>query len=190
MWHQTRHGRWHYWNVDTQILTPLKYTPWRLVTSGVLPKAIVYLVGTVALAFITFCLLVLFPLLPFWAQILGQIDAWRSRPLLPEPLREERPFSWNWSLVWKSAFTSSAWRQGLVAVLEMVLGLLAFMGASFTAVFAVVAYRLVVGEGIWLTAARWVFHSGDPLWQRVLASIDPGLPHSRPTQPADPGKTD
>ncbi len=171
MRHQARRQCWHYWNVETQILTPLKYSPWRLVTSGVLLKAIIFLVGTVALASVTFFLIVLFPLLPFWAQILGQIDAWRSRPLLPEPLREERQFSWNWNLVWKNAFTSSAWRQGLVAVLEMVLGLLAFMGAMFTAAFAVVAYRLIVGEGIWLTATRWVFHSGDPLWQRILASI-------------------
>lgn len=152
-------------------MKPLRCSPWRLVSSGILFKATVHLVLSAALGLLTFVFVVLFPLLPLWVQVLAQIDQARSRLLLPKRVRRQQPFRWEWQAIGPRAASLSAWRQSLITLLDVLMLMVVPLLGTLIAMMFVVTFRVVTGGDVQWDAHRWLINPDSTVLQRVLGTL-------------------
>ncbi|MFT0848698.1 histidine kinase [Actinomycetaceae bacterium L2_0104] len=153
--------------MDKEIFAPLCQMPWRFVVSRWPWLCVGYLTGTVILAVVTMGFVVLFPLLPLWVQMMGEIEVRRADVLLPRRLRTGLGQRWDWNALWSRLRSVAGWRQAALAMLVVVLAVFALIVAFIAVTLAVTVYRLIEGRGVLLTGTHWILSAEEPMWQRL-----------------------
>ena len=152
--------------VDKEIFAPLRRAPWRFFMSRWPWLSVAYLAVTVALGAVTFGFLILFPLLPAWMLLLGEIEVRRAAFMVPgtsvihrEPIR--------WKELWDSLRRVVGWRHVVLCVMVAALAIAVFFFALVMVVLVGCIYRIMVGEGVFLSESRPILTGADPLGYRI-----------------------
>ena len=147
---------------------PLRRPPQRLLASALPWLAVLYLVTSLLLAAASFACLIAFPLIPLWGRVLGWVEEWRARALLPEG-RDEPPPGWRDAKRWM--WRVLTWRQTALVLVNASAGFLVFFLITAALTAFVCSLRLAAGLGVRIGGERIVLAGPHPAWATIALSL-------------------
>ena len=147
---------------------PLRRPPQRLLASALPWLAVLYLVTSLLLAAASFACLIAFPLIPLWGRVLGWVEEWRARALLPEG-RDEPPPGWRDAKRWM--WRVLTWRQTALVLVNASAGFLVFFLITAALTAFVCSLRLTAGLGVRIGGERIVLAGPHPAWATIALSL-------------------
>lgn len=150
------------------LFAPLRRPPQRLLASALPWLAVLYLVTSLLLAAASFACLIAFPLIPLWGRVLGWVEEWRARALLPEG-RDEPPPGWRDAKRWM--WRVLTWRQTALVLVNASAGFLVFFLITAALTAFVCSLRLAAGLGVRIGGERIVLAGPHPAWATIALSL-------------------
>lgn len=137
--------------MEPQTVSMLATPPWRLLTSVRPWIALLYLACGAVLAMPTMLCLLVFPLLPAWAQLLSEIEVRRAAFVLDGPRGWRASWrTWSWRAMAVRARAVASWRQAALTAMHAAVALLTMPLVVLWTVLGVGAFRIATGAGVTL----------------------------------------
>ena len=108
------------------------------------------------------------PLIPLWGRVLGWVEEWRARALLPEG-RDEPPPGWRDAKRWM--WRVLTWRQTALVLVNASAGFLVFFLITAALTAFVCSLRLAAGLGVRIGGERIVLAGLHPAWATIALSL-------------------